>query len=224
MRFTDCFMELFAYVIGFRKTANEKQPPYEQVKEDINRLLAKTEECVKQGVFTQDDFNQARYPVCAWIDESILASTWTHRGLWPRDLLQRRFYNSAEAGEKFFERLNGLGAQQKEIREVYYMCLALGFKGRYVGNEASALDQLKITNLKQLFGSSVGVPSIDKVELFPDAYPERTAPTGPKKWNSRYPMIMIAAVGGPIFLFTVLFLVYRFTLYGVGESILKAVR
>lgn len=224
MRLTDCFMELMAYVINFRKIAASAPPSYEQLKGDIDRLLSRSEELVKKTVCTPEDWDQARYAVCAWVDESILSSAWAHRGQWPRDLLQKRFYNSAEGGEKFFERLNALGAHQKELREVYYLCLALGFKGRYCGKEESALSQLKASNLKLLFGSSVGVPSLENIELFPDAYPETQAPAGPQKWTSRYPLIMIAAVGGPLLLYIILFLVYRFTLYGVGESILKAVR
>src|SRR4030066_1845521 len=98
MHLTDCFIELVAYVAYFLKTAAKKQPPFEQVKADILRLLTKSEECVRKGLFSQEDYDQARFMICAWIDEAILGSSWDHKNLWQREQLQRLYYNTTEAG------------------------------------------------------------------------------------------------------------------------------
>lgn len=43
MHLTDCFMDLVAYVAYFLRTVTTKQPPYEQVKADVLRLLTQSE-------------------------------------------------------------------------------------------------------------------------------------------------------------------------------------
>jgi type VI secretion system protein ImpK len=204
MHLTDCFMDLVAYVTYFLKTAATKQPPFEQVRADVNRLLNQSESSLKQGLFSQEDYDRARFAICAWVDEALLSSSWNFKGQWQREQLQRLYYQTTEAGEEFFEKLNGLGLHQRDVREVYYLCLALGFMGRYChkGDEV-LLDQLKTSNLKLLVGSSVGLPSLERTELFSIA--------------------SMVALGAPVILFGLLYLIYRFALSGIGENFLRTV-
>lgn len=224
MHLTDCFMELVAYMAYFLKTAAKKQPPFEQVKADILRLLTKSEECVRKGLFSQEDYDQARFMICAWIDEAILGSSWDHKNLWQREQLQRLYYNTTEAGEEVFERLNALGLHQREIRELYYLCLTLGFKGRFIHHgDEYLLEQLKASNLKLLIGSSVGIPSLERAELFPESYPVESFELGPQKQKLRFSVFTLIGLAGPVFLFGLLFLIYRFSLSGIAENFLRTV-
>ncbi len=215
-------MELVAYVAYFLKTAAKKQPTFEQVKADILRLLTKSEECVRKGLFSQEDYDQSRFMICAWVDEAILGSSWDHKNLWQREQLQRLYYNTTEAGEEVFERLNALGLHQREIRELYYLCLTLGFKGRFIhqGDEY-LLEQLKASNLKLLIGSSVGIPSLERAELFPESYPVESFELGPQKQKLRFSVFTLIGLAGPVFLFGLLFLIYRFSLSGIAENFLR---
>ena len=223
MRLTDCFMELVAYVAYFLKTAASKQPPFDQVKADIRRLMTESENRFSEGAFSQDDFDQARFAICAWVDEAILNSAWNEKGRWQTEPLQRLYYQTTDAGEIFFDRLNSLGPHQRDVREVYFLCLAMGFIGRYCheGDEY-LLDQLKTSNLKVLTGSSVGIPSLDRIELFTEAYPADSVETGSKKGKFRLSGFTLFCIGAPVGLFFILFLIYRFILSNVGETILKA--
>jgi len=224
MHLTDCFMELMAYVVYFMRTANVKQPPYAQVKADVQRLLGNSEEPVRKGLFPQEDYDQARFMICAWADEMILASSWQFRDQWQREQLQRLYYNTTEAGEEAFERLNAIGLYQKDVREVYYLCLSLGFKGRFIRSEDEfLLDQLKTSNLKLLLGNSVGTPSIDRLDLFPESYPVVSAETTIQKEKFHFSLPTIIAIAAPVFLFGLLFLVYRFSLDGLAENFLRTV-
>jgi len=224
MHLTDAFMELVAYVAYFVKTVGVKQPPYEQVKADILRLLTQSENVVKRGLFSQEDYDLGRFMICAWVDETILNSAWNQKAQWQREQLQRLYYHTLDAGEEAFERLNGLGLHQREVREVYYLCLALGFKGRFhhPGDE-HLLEQVKTSNLKLLLGSSVGLPSLERAELFPEAYPVEAVELGVQKQKLRLSPFTIACLAGPVILFGLLFLIYQFALSGVGENFLKAV-
>ncbi|MBW1729693.1 MAG: type IVB secretion system protein IcmH/DotU [Deltaproteobacteria bacterium] len=224
MRLTDCFSELVAYVSYFLKTVEHRQPPFDQVKQDILRLLTQSEDCVKQGAFSPEDYDQARFAVCAWIDEAILSSNWKERQHWQRQQLQRMYYNTTDAGELFFERLNNLGLHQRDVREVYYLCLAMGFTGRYCQEgDDYLLDQLRASNLKLLMGSSVEVPTLDRSELFPGAYPSEAAASRVKIKAKRFSLVTILAGAGPVVLFGVLFWVFHFILNSVGESFLTTV-
>lgn len=224
MHLTDCFIELFACVTRFLKGVETRQPPFDQVRETIVRLLAQSESNADPGQFSREDLDLARFAVCAWVDEMLLSSPWEQRHLWLREQLQRTYFNTTDAGEEFFERLNGLGLHQREVREVYFLCLALGFTGRFCkpGDEYQ-LEQLKTAQLKLLVGSSVGLPSLERTELFPEAWPAEPPPAAQFERRRGGTLFTAAAVATPVLLFLVLFLVYRFTLAGVGENFLRTV-
>lgn len=218
MHLTDCFMELVAYVVYFRKTVNLKQPPYEQVKADIMRLLTQSESCLKKDFFSQEDYDQARFVICAWVDETILGSSWNEKNRWQTEQLQRIYYNITDAGEEVFNRLNALGLHQRDIREVYYLCLSLGFTGRYChkGDEY-LIEQLKTSNLKLLAGTSVGLPSLERTELFPEAYPSGAVGAVGQKRKPGFTLFNIIIFASPALLFSLLYFIYRIVLDGVGK-------
>ena len=224
MHLTDCFIHLIVYVCYFRKNVESRQQPYEQVRADVLRLLSDSETCMKEGGFSRDDYDLARFMVCAWVDEVILGSGWNQKNLWQREQLQRIFYNTVEAGEEAFEKLNSLGFHQSQVREVFYICLVLGFKGRFIhpGDEY-LLDQLKVSNLKLLMGSSVGSLSLERVELFPDGYPAGGVEIAPAKRPFRFSVPVIIGLVGPVALLGVLYLIYRFALGGIAENFLRTV-
>ena len=224
MHLTDCFIDLVAYVVYFQKTGAARQPPFEQVKADVTRLLTQGEASSRRGQLPPDEVDQAKFAVCAWVDEAILSSNWAHRGLWQREQLQRIHFNTTDAGEEFFERLNALGFHQREVREVFYLCLALGFMGRYChAGDEFLIEQLKTSNLKILLGSSAGIPSLERAELFPEAYPAQRLEAGPEKKKFEFSLLTVIGLAGPLVLFLVLYAIFRFSLSGIGENFLRTV-
>jgi type VI secretion system protein ImpK len=217
-------MDVMAYVSYLLKSLETKQPPYEDVKNDIRRLLLESEGYVTRGVVPRDEYDQARFALCAWVDEAILGSSWQHKNRWLNDQLQRLHYNTTDAGEEFFERLSNIGLHQRDVREVYYLCLALGFSGRYCnpGDEYN-LEQIKTANLKLLLGSSVGLPSLERADLFPEAYPSGTAELGNQKSQVNSKIVTIVCLAAPLLLFCILFLIYLFTLSGISDNFLRTV-
>jgi len=76
---------------------------------------------------------EARYALVAFIDEQILKSAWPGRVEWMNQPLQLVLYREVTAGENFFGRMRALlnhGGQEFAL-EIYYLCLALGFRGAY---------------------------------------------------------------------------------------------
>lgn len=224
MHLSDSFMNTFAYVSYFLRSAEAKQPAFELIRRDVRRLLEESDTATGRGELSREDYEQARFAVCAWIDEAILKSSWKDKSLWLKDQLQRFYYNTTDAGEEFFERLTALGLHQREVREVYYLCLALGFSGRYChpGDEYQ-LEQIRTSTLKLLLGSSVGLPSLERTDLFPEAYPACSTDPAAKRRRFRFDLSTVVCIVSPVILFALLYLVYRFTLGGVSENFLKTV-
>jgi type VI secretion system protein ImpK len=222
MHLTDCFIDLVAYVVYFQRSVASRQPSYDQVKNDITRLLTQSESCVKKGVVSPEDYDQARFMICAWVDEAILNSAWQQKSKWQTEQLQRVYYNVTDAGKTIFERLNALQMHQRDVREVYHLCLALGFMGRYCQKgDDILLEQLRTSNLKLLLGGSVGLPLLERMDLFPEAQPLGTGDLGPQKRRWRFSWTVVIGMASPVVLFLFLFLIYRFSLSGMADSILR---
>ncbi|BBO81521.1 type VI secretion system protein ImpK [Desulfosarcina ovata subsp. sediminis] len=223
MRLSDCFVELIAYTALVIRPDGGKVP-FDQVDADIRRLITESEGCCQNSGFPSADYDLARFAVFAWIDETVLSSQWEGKGRWLGEQLQRRYYNTSDAGKLFFERLNTIGPHQQDVREVYYLCLAMGFIGQYC-NEGDdyLLEQLKISNLKVLTGSSMGLPDLKQTTLFPDAYAPANAQLpakGPRK--RRFSAFTLLCAGTPVLFFGLLFLIYRFILGNIGQSLINA--
>jgi type VI secretion system protein ImpK len=223
MYLSDYFIDIVAYVTYFlRSPETQQSSSCESVRADIQRLLFASEEGEKRGLVSHDDYDSARFAVCAWVDEALLNSSWADKNAWMSRQLQQTYYNTTDAGEKFFERLQTLGPHQLEVREVYYLCLALGFTGRYFNDDYN-LEQIKTANLKLLLGSSLGLPSLERLDLFPEAYPSGDVEIGPPSGSRRSVRLTAVIACVPVVLFAALFIVYFFILDNVGENYLRMV-
>jgi len=224
MRLIDCFVDIMVYVSYLVKPANGNQPGYEKARADIHRLIKESERFPDDNSVSRTDYDLARFGVFAWADEAVMSSTWEGKNQWQRDLLQRQYYSTVDAGELFFDRLNSVGLHQRDVREVYYICLAMGFTGQFcnAGDEI-LLEGLKNENLKILSGSSVGVPSIDNRELFPEAYPAESDEGVPGKPGKRFSFFTVFCLVAPLILYSGLFIIYRFVLSNIGETIISTV-
>jgi type VI secretion system protein ImpK len=180
-------MELIVHVVQGVRSEGNVQPAFETFKSEIDQLLETSRQLKDKGEFADRDYNYARLSVCVWIDEAILNSNWEHKAKWQRESLQRRYYNMADGGMEFFERLNQIGHEDRDVREVAYYCLTLGLSGRYVEKgDSVVLDHLKASNLKRLFGSSAGEPTLENRRLFPEAYQMQTETASPEKRPIRF--------------------------------------
>ncbi|MBX3261217.1 MAG: type IVB secretion system protein IcmH/DotU, partial [Labilithrix sp.] len=79
------------------------------------------------------DLDDAKYAVVAFIDEQLFRAPWAGRQEWMLEPLQLVYFNENTAGEGFFERLDALEREPARLHvlEVYYLCLALGFQGKF---------------------------------------------------------------------------------------------
>jgi len=76
----------------------------------------------------------AHYALCALIDDIVLNSQWGSQSSWTRQNVTSMFHKNVVGGDQFYERL--ASARQDpgkygDLLELMYLCLSLGFRGRY---------------------------------------------------------------------------------------------
>jgi type VI secretion system protein ImpK len=70
----------------------------------------------------------------ALLDETVLSVPGRCRDFWVTSPLQLEFFGDNIAGEEFFRKLDTLLIEPEKLKEVlgiYYLCLSLGFEGKY---------------------------------------------------------------------------------------------
>ena len=78
--------------------------------------------------------DEALYAIVALIDETVLSSPGACRDYWFARPVQLDLFGDNIAGEEFFSKLQKLSAEpvrKRDVLEVYYLCLSLGFEGKY---------------------------------------------------------------------------------------------
>ena len=169
MRLSDFFMPLVAFV---RSYENAQANTPQEVAQTLDAMIQQARtESVNAGVDV-DLFQQGLFPIVAWADERIARlKVWPTPMAWQPHLLQRRYFKTSLAGKEFFERLAGLGAQAAPVREIYLLCLCLGFVGRYADPaDAAALSALRLEQYRQIL-EVMGVSNdAGSLPIFPSAY------------------------------------------------------
>lgn len=117
---------------------------HRQVTQEIQSFdnNARTRGCSPEAVLA------ARYALCASIDEAVLNTPWGSSSVWSGQSMLSTFHQETGGGEKFFqilERVMMEPAKNIELLELYSICLALGFEGRYriMDMGRSQLDSLR---------------------------------------------------------------------------------
>ncbi len=163
-----CFVEIVAY-INYLVSSVDANFKIEKVRSDLEELFRKASIQSQESGFPGDDYNEAKFAVCAWIDETIMKSEWDQKKYWLKELIQKKHFKTLRGGILFFEKLSNLAPDKNQIREVYYSCLTLGFKGRYCRDgDEEHLSGLKNTNLR-ILSDNFDINDTSK-NFFPFAY------------------------------------------------------
>ena len=131
-RLIDAATPLLGLVIRVRRLADFEAVPdlYRQV---VDEVAAIDRELVEQG-YERPTVVAYRYVLCAFIDEAVLGSDWGAHSVWSQQSLLSRFHNETWGGEKVFAILSRMEQEPERYRdmlEFIYLCLCLGFEGRY---------------------------------------------------------------------------------------------
>jgi len=210
VRLIDCYVE---FLIGMQRRfagdGGTAQPvDFQALRAEVTDKLKECERRAQPLQLPATTLEAARFAVVAYLDELILVSQWQHKSMWQQSTLQREQFHTTNAGAEFYTRLSALGDDDdaRAAREVYYLCLALGFRGKYFGEARfGEFTEVKRANLRLLLPDSQGL-DLKAITLFPEAY--GPASKGHKPLSGRW-NIMPWVLGGPVAAMVVLFLVYH---------------
>jgi len=210
-RLREILAPFLSYVLLFTRSQSLQQRPFEEVRGELRALLVRQQDLVRQLDVPPHDYTEALFVVAAWTDELVLnAVAATNRELhqqWKRAPIQVECFHTANAGEEVFEHLAALSPQKKAVREIYYLCLCLGFRGRYY----DAAQEHRLAELRTQLAADFPTPFSDPLllernreKITPQPYTVRPVEDRPPVWPWRlWAATATAAIVGILAIFAV---------------------
>ncbi|MDB5958917.1 MAG: hypothetical protein JWP59_211 [Massilia sp.] len=186
---------LLDLVVPLRHTV---QPPdLNALREKLAAAIRTFETDARAAGVPLESIAAARYALCTLLDETIAGTAWGS-GVWGSRSLLVAFHNEASGGEKVFvilQRLSQDAANQLDLLELMYLCLALGLEGRFrVAEQGQAQLATLRERLLQLIRQHRGAAETD---LSPHWRGASAADEGPRR---RLPVWVLAAVAAAVLL------------------------
>ncbi|WP_260958448.1 type IVB secretion system protein IcmH/DotU [Pseudomonas citri] len=104
------------------------------LKQELIYGLEQFEARAVQGDVEGSQMMAARYVLCTVIDEAIVTTSWGLASEWSQISLLSSFHGETFGGEKVFQLLDRLSkdpVKHLPMLELLYLCLSLGFEGKY---------------------------------------------------------------------------------------------
>lgn len=215
-RLSEIFATCFTLILQLR-AADEFGDP-EVLRRRIKDLLDSAErEALRTGV-TPGNLQMAKFAIVAFIDETIISSDWSQKDRWMSKPLQLELYDQYDAGETFFTRLEQLREEPKanaEALEVYYLCLTLGFKGKYQLHEQERLREI----IENTYEELRQLPGMKPAKLSPHGKPRGQVVTEVK---SKMPAWVIAAAA--VLIGFVIYVGLYYNISGTADNTAESIR
>lgn len=118
------------------------------LRDTLLRQVAEFEKTARDRGVSPEHVLVARYALCTLVDESISLTPWGGAGQWARQSLLVTLHKETSGGEKFFLLLGKMvedPGKNIDLLELMYVCLALGFEGRYrvMDNGRAQVEQVR---------------------------------------------------------------------------------
>jgi len=128
-------------VLAGRLRGQIAQADIESLQRQAIQEIRSFEERARRAEVPAEDVLAARYALCTVIDEAVLNTPWGAQSNWAAQSLLVTFHREGSGGEKFFQildRVSGEPQRYLALLELLYVCLALGFEGKYRLDERGA--------------------------------------------------------------------------------------
>lgn len=107
------------------------------LQDELKHEILSLETQAKHYGYSVETIRIARYILCATLDEILLSATWDEENIWLQESLLADLEGDSSGDERFFlilERLLDHPKRHMHLLELIYICLSLGFEGKYRGN------------------------------------------------------------------------------------------
>ena len=124
--------DLFLIIIRMREAEDLGDPA--ALRKLINYYLDLFQKNCLAMKLPQASIDESKYALIALMDETVLSVPGACRDYWISRPMQLDYFGDNVAGQEFYNKLQTLLVQpenKKDVLEVYYLCLALGFEGKY---------------------------------------------------------------------------------------------
>ena len=171
MKLPELVMPIFLFAVALRRKIRRGLPiAYEDVKREVLVLFNQIEaQAATKGM--TDRWNRAKVALVYLVDEIASMEAWSGRDSWNNNCLEVEYLGHAERmrGEWFYtqEHDHAMETGDLELIEIVYLCMCLGFEGRY--RDQTAQLQNHIDNLFSRLPLPYHDPERDD-KMFPDAY------------------------------------------------------
>lgn len=150
----DAAHPLFGLVMRIRQLKTAPDTSIEAIYKTVKQQIASIDEEIAHYNYDHATLLAYRYCLCSFIDEAVMGTPWGAQSIWAERSLLSVYHNETWGGEKFFTILSRMmldPEKYRDILEFMYLCLCLGFKGRY-GVQVNRSDELQqiITKLHKL--------------------------------------------------------------------------
>jgi type VI secretion system protein ImpK len=128
----DIASECFILILQLRATNDYGSASI--LKSRVIEMFDKFENSARRIGIDNEKVRLAKFALVAFLDETIISSEWAEKNEWLAEPLQIKLFDTFNAGEEFFTNMSSLRQRtsaNKDILEIYYLCLSLGFKGKY---------------------------------------------------------------------------------------------
>jgi type VI secretion system protein ImpK len=135
--------DFFALILHLR-TQNDFGPP-DNLRRSLTQRFEAMERRAKEFRLEAGDVVDVKFALTAFLDETILNSRWREKEAWRARPLQLDYFKTNLAGQEFFARLDRIWEDRKNqaaLLEVYYLCLLLGFEGKFKQQDKEKLYKL----------------------------------------------------------------------------------
>jgi type VI secretion system protein ImpK len=211
----DICADLLNFIQSIRKAADPGE--YDPFRSKAEGLFSAMEQRARESDFPAPLIELAKFALVGFLDETILQSSWAMRDMWAGNPLQLQYFNEFSAGEEFYTKLEGLrnadDPRKLDVLEVYFLCLAPGFKGKYA--DLKGMEKIKVLT-----------DSISKELRKARSLGDGLSPSWePKDQNAgavkEFPvwMVVVACAGFLLVLYSIL----HWYLGGVADTVIKQV-
>lgn len=124
--------DLLSQVVRLKHSPNRED--LYALKERLTSALKLFDVSALQNGAESSQVMSARYVLCTVADEAVVTTPWGNESEWSQMSLLSSFHNETFGGEKFFQLLDLLSknpVKHLPMLELMYLCLSLGFEGKY---------------------------------------------------------------------------------------------
>lgn len=170
----------------------------------------------KESRIPEQDMFDAKFALAAFADEVIYHSNWPGKTQWLSNPLQLQFFQLNTAGDVFFQKLDEMYGQRgrAHVAEIYFLCLALGFQGKY--------------RLRQQEGLSAVVEGVGNYVALSEGTAEALAPNAERKDGSasavRRELPFVAIALGFLALALIIVIILRLVIGSNADSVAESIQ